>query len=397
MVAGHLQEKRGMYYMVLSYVDPDTKKRKQPWIPTGLPVKGNRRKAEKLLSETRKTFDKQEYSLQQGEISEHMYFADFLEAWLKIVKPTVAVTTFSSYQSITRRRIIPYFQKTGITLDMLQARHIQSFYLQELDRVSPTTVIRYHAVIHRALKYAVKIDLIDFNPADKVERPKKVRYIAEYYNLEELQQFFEACRGHRMALIFQMTAFYGFRRSEVLGLKWDSIDFDRNTITIKHILTQAEVDGKRSIIEADRAKTQSSVRSMPLVGDFKEKLLALKKQQEHNKLVCGNCYNKQYSDYVFVDAMGNILKPATVSENFKEIIHKNGLKPIRFHDLRHSCASLMLANGIPMKQIQEWLGHSDISTTSNIYAHLDFTSKINSATTMENVLKFPECSANAGW
>ena len=397
MVAGHLQEKRGMYYMVLNYVDPETKKRKQPWIATGLPVKGNRKKAEKLLLETRASFDTREYSFKHGEISEHMYFADYLEAWLKIVKPTVAVTTFGSYQSIVNRRIIPYFRKTGITLDTLQAKHIQLFYLQELERVSPSTVTRYHAVIHRALKYAVKIDLMDYNPADKVERPKKVRYIAAYYNLDELEQFFEACKGHRMALLFQMTAFYGFRRSEVLGLKWDSIDFERNILTVKHILTQVELDGKKSIVEADRAKTKSSLRSMPLVGDFREKLLALKEQQERNKLICGNCYNKEYSDYVFVDAMGNILKPATVSQNFKEIIRKNGLKPIRFHDLRHSCASLMLANGIPMKQIQEWLGHSDINTTSNIYAHLDYASKIDSATTMANVLKFPESTITSGW
>ena len=397
MVAGHLQEKRGLYYIVLNYIDPETKKRKQPWLPTGLPVKGNRKQAEEMLIKARQSFDQQDYAIQHGAISPNMLFSDFMETWLKIIKNSVAVTTYSTYEGITKKRIVPYFKKEGITLNNLQPGHIQAFYLQAMNKVSASTVIHYHAVIHKALKYAVKIDLLDSNPADKIERPRKARYIADYYNLEELEKFFDACKDHRMALIYQLTAFYGFRRSEVLGLKWDSIDFERNIIVIKHIVTATEINGKRTIVEADRAKTNSSIRSMPLVGKFREKLLALKEQQEKNKKVCGNSYNKKYIGYLFVDEMGNLLKPDTVSNNFKDIIKKNHLKPIRFHDLRHSCASLLLANGVPMKQIQEWLGHSDISTTANIYAHLDFTSKVYSANTMEHVLKFPEGKITTGW
>ena len=110
--------------------------------------------------------------------------------------------------------------------------------------VSPGTVIHYHANIHKALKYAVKMDLIPFNPADKVERPKKQRYIADYYRQEELERLLEAPKDHPYSLLIQMTAFYGLRRSEALGLKWDAIDFERDTITIKHIVTNAKIDGK---------------------------------------------------------------------------------------------------------------------------------------------------------
>ena len=149
--------------------------------------------------------------------------------------------------------------------------------------VSPGTVIHYHANIHKALKYAVKMDLIPFNPADKVERPKKQRYIADYYRQEELERLLEASKDHPYSLLIQMTAFYGLRRSEALGLKWDAIDFERDTITIKHIVTNAKIDGKCEIVCADRAKTKSSLRSLPLIGSFREKLLALREQQKENR------------------------------------------------------------------------------------------------------------------
>ena len=149
--------------------------------------------------------------------------------------------------------------------------------------VSPGAVIHYHANIHKALKYAVKMDLIPFNPADKVERPKKQRYIADYYRQEELERLLEASKEHPYSLLIQMTVFYGLRRSEALGLKWDAIDFERDTVTIKHIVTNAKIDGKCEIVCADRAKTKSSLRSLPLVSNIREKLLALREQQKEER------------------------------------------------------------------------------------------------------------------
>ena len=149
--------------------------------------------------------------------------------------------------------------------------------------VPPGTVILYHANIHKALKYAVKMDLTPFNPANKVERPKKQRYIADYYRQEELERLLEASKDHPYSLLIQMTAFYGLRRSEALGLKWDAIDFERDTITIKHIVTNAKIDGKCEIVCADRAKTKSSLRSLPLVSNIREKLLVLREQQKEDR------------------------------------------------------------------------------------------------------------------
>lgn len=267
-----------------------------------------------------------------------------------------------------------------------EVRQEYRFQLQEIASVAH----------HKALKYAVKMDLIPFNPADKVERPKKQRYIADYYRQEELERLLEASKDHPYSLLIQMTAFYGLRRSEALGLKWDAIDFERDTITIKHIVTNAKIDGKCEIVCADRAKTKSSLRSLPLVSNIREKLLALREQQKENRRVCGNCYSKKYNGYVFVDAMGNIFNPRSVTANFSKLLEQNGLRHIRFHDLRHSCASLLLANDVPLKQIQEWLGHSDIGTTANIYSHLDYKSKITSANVMDNILTLPD-TRQTGW
>lgn len=305
-------------------------------------------------------------------------------------------TIFSSYTQMVKGKIAPYFRNTGLTLDGIQAKHIQSFYLHELKTVSPGTVIHYHANIHKALKYVVKMDLIPFNPADKVERPKKQRYIADYYRQEELERLLEASKDHPYSLLIQMTAFYGLRRSEALGLKWDAIDFERGTISVIRTVTTITVDGKQTEIEQQSAKTKSSLRTLPLIGSFREYFMQVKEAQELNKQACGNCYNHEYDGFAFVDELGERMRANYLTSAFPKFLESHGLRRMRFHDLRHSCASLLLANDVPLKQIQEWLGHSDIGTTANIYSHLDYKSKITSANVMDNILTLPD-TRQTGW
>lgn len=314
----------------------------------------------------------------------------------EIAKGRLAHATYGAYQGLLKSTIVPYFRKKKLTLRELEARHLQMFYSEMLRRVTPNTVIHYHAVIHSALKYAVKTDMLIQNVADKVDRPRKNSFQPVFLSADEMQKMFEALRGTKLELPVLVAAFYGLRRGEVVGLKWDAIDFERNTITIKHIVTNAKIDGKCEIVCADRTKTKSSLRSLPLVSNIREKLLALREQQKENRRVCGNCYSKKYDGYVFVDAMGNIFNPRSVTANFSKLLEQNGLRHIRFHDLRHSCASLLLANDVPLKHIQEWLGHSDIGTTANIYSHLDYKSKITSANVMDNILTLPD-TRQTGW
>ena len=305
---------------------------------------------------------------------------------MEIARSTLKPNTAAGYASVIQNPIAPYFQQRGITLGGLQAVDIQMFYTDQLKRVSANTVIHYHAIIHRALKYAVKTDLIDVNPADKVERPRKDRFTASFYDGNEVNRLFQVARGTPLELPVMLAAFYGLRRSEVVGLKWDAIDFENKTIAIRHTVTACAEKGRRIEVAADTTKTASSRRTLPLVPAFQTKLAALKEQQEKNRILCGRSYCTDYLGYVLVDAMGNRLKLSYISTAFPALLKRNGLRPIRFHDLRHSCASLLLKNGVPMKQIQEWLGHSDFSTTANIYAHLDAGSKLTSAQAMEKGL-----------
>lgn len=380
MVAGHLQEKKGLFYIVLNYKDVNNK-RKTKWIPTGLTIKGNKKRAEAMLMEARKSFIP-EISQETAAITQKMLFADFLKKWLQVVKSTIQPVTYSSYCGMLDSIIEPFFRQKRTTLIGLQAQDIQDFYSEQLERVKANTVIHYHAIIHRALKYAVKMDLIPINPADKVELPKKERFVANFYDSNEMNQLFTIVRDTPLELPVMLAAFYGLRRSEVVGLKWDAIDFNRNTITIQHTITTCTIAGKRVEIASDTTKTRASMRTLPLVPNFRDMLLRLQEQQKVNRQLCGRSYCNDYLDYVCVNEIGVRIKPGYLSLALPKLLEKHQMRVIRFHDLRHSCASLLLANGVTIKQIQEWLGHSDFSTTANIYAHLDYQAKLSSADAM---------------
>lgn len=386
MVAGHLTLKNGRYYAVLNYRNAGGQ-RKTKWIALGLPEKGNKRKAEAELARLRAEFEPPK---EVGDLSSDMLFADYLLEWLEIAKGRLAVATYSSYAAMIKKPVGPYFRQRNLTLRELEARHLQMFYSEMLRKVKPNTVIHYHAIIHSALKYAVKTDMLVQNVADKVDRPKKNGFQPVFLSAEEMQKMFEALRGTKLELPVLVAAFYGFRRGEVLGLKWDAIDFERGTISVIRTVTTITVEGKQMEIEQQSAKTKSSLRTLPLIGSFREYFLQVKEAQELNKQICGNCYNHEYDGFVFVDELGERMRANYLTSAFPKFLEDHGLRRMRFHDLRHSCASLLLANGVPLKHIQEWLGHSDFTTTANIYAHLDYKSKITSAQAMETGLALPE-------
>ena len=386
LVAGHLTLKNGRYYAVLNYRNAGGQ-RKTKWISLGLPEKGNKRKAEAELARLRAEFEPPK---EVGDLSSDMLFADYLLEWLEIAKGRLAVATYSSYAVMINKPIGPYFRQRNLTLRELEARHLQMFYSEMLRKVKPNTVIHYHAIIHSALKYAVKTDMLAQNAADKVDRAKKNSFQPVFLSAEEMQKMFEALRGTKLELPVLVAAFYGFRRGEVLGLKWDAIDFERGTISVIRTVTTITVDGKQTEIEQQSAKTKSSLRTLPLIGSFRESFLQVKEAQELNKQVCGNCYNYEYDGFVFVDELGERMRANYLTSTFPKFLEDHGLRRMRFHDLRHSSASLLLANHVPLKQIQEWLGHSDFSTTANIYAHLDAASKQNTTEAMLHGLGLEE-------
>lgn len=180
--------------------------------------------------------------------------------------------------------------------------------------LSANTVIHHHALIRKCLDYAFKMDIIPSNPADKIQRPKIEQFISSFYTESELNTLFEKSKNDPLELIILITAFYGLRRSEVLGLQWDSFDFENKTITIKHTVTITNTEGNNRKIEGkDRTKNKSSYRTLPLFDNIATKLLEFKEKQESFKKAFGNTYNKQFLEYVFVNTQGKIIRPDYVT------------------------------------------------------------------------------------
>jgi len=395
MVAGHLEIKNDFYYIVLSYTDGDGK-RKRPWFPTGLSVKGNKRKAEQMLKE--KCMEDFTPPKRTGDLESDMLFADYLWKWLEIKKMNIRPATYASYHEIIKSRLDPFFREKGYTVEGLQARHIQQFYTGLTKEVSASTIKHYHAIIRGALEYAFKMDMVMVNVSDKVEKPRVEPYEPVFLNADELKCVISAVKGTRFEMPVLIAAFYGMRRGEVLGLKWDAIDFERGTISVLRTVSNALDENEKYVeIEQQCAKTKAGMRTLPLVAQFRDYFMQLKAAQEINQKICGNCYNHAYDGYIMVDEMGERLRLNYLSVQFPIFLKRHGLRKMRFHDLRHSCASLLLANGVPLKCIQEWLGHSDFTITANIYAHLDYTSKISSAQAMERGLPLPENDFGSRW
>ena len=331
MVAGHLTLKNGKYYAVLNYKNAGGQ-RKTKWISLGLSEKGNKRKAESELARLRAEFEPPK---EVGDLSSDMLFADYLLEWLEIAKGRLAHATYGAYQGLLKSTIVPYFRKKKLTLRELEARHLQMFYSEMLRRVTPNTVIHYHAVIHSALKYAVKTDMLIQNVADKVDRPRKNSFQPVFLSADEMQKMFEALRGTKLELPVLVAAFYGLRRGEVVGLKWDAIDFEQGTISVKRTVTSTIIDGKYQEFEQQSAKTKSSLRTLPLIGSFREYFMQVKEAQELNKQVCGNCYNYEYDGFVFVDELGERMRVEYLTNAFPKFLESHGLRRMRFHDLRH--------------------------------------------------------------
>ena len=385
MVAGHLREKNGYYHAVLNYKDLNGE-RKTKWISSKLPIKNNKKKAEIFLNEKRVEYAKLMTNKEDNQ-SEIM-FADYMVEWLEMIKPSVEATTYSSYVYIIKKRIFPYFQQNPIKLTDLETHHIQKFYqyAQKKYDLTSNTILHYHANIRKALQYAVKIKLINSNIADDIEKPKRQQVIHEYYNDREIKQLLDIVKGMKIEFAIKMAIYYGLRRSEIMGLKWDVIDFEDKTITIRHTVTEIKVDGVVKEVSKNRTKNKGSYRVLPLLPEIEEYLLDLKFQQEENKKIAKSSYNNEFADYIYVDAMGDRTKLNYVSQHFNTLLKKYNLKMIRFHDLRHSCASLLIANGVSLKEVQLWLGHSDYATTANIYVHLDSQVKNNTASVISNAI-----------
>lgn len=386
-ITGRLTEKNGNWYAVLNLYTTEGK-RKEKWCNLDLEAKkGTKKEAGHRLAEILAKYNTGELYLQeslskseqerrrQGDETLDVYIDEFLENY----KCNLSVLTYNGYRNMLDARIIPYFKNLGMSIKELTGDEINDFYISlRKDGLTGATAQRYHSLLHLAFKHAVKRRVLQTNPCDQADRPKSTQYIGDYYNAEELKTLIDCLGDDPMRVAVILAAYYGLRRSEVLGLKWDAVDFVENKIYIRHKIIESKAGGSH-LEGLDVMKTKSSYRSLPLLPYIQQVLLAEKQKQQEMQTMLRKSYNRKYLDYICVDAVGDLLKPQYITEHFKIILERNNLKVIRFHDLRHSCASMLLANKVPMKLIQDWLGHSNMSTTANIYSHVDATSKEQTA------------------
>lgn len=368
-MTGSLQIKNDKYYMVLN--STENGKRKQKWLSTGLPEKGNKRKAEQMLRETLR-----QHELQNGIVKSDVLFADYIRLWLADAKRKVDPVTYQGYEVLTNSQILPYFLQSSVRLQDITADILQT-YIDEKQTygrmdgkggLSPSSIRRHKNILNQTLNKAVKEKLLLSNPCQFLDLPKTERYQSSYYSAAQLQRLFEAIRDEPLYPLVRITAMYGLRRSELLGLKWDSLDFDGNRLTIRHTVSQVTKP-----VEKDKTKNSSSFRSFPLVDEAKKIFLAAKEREGQNRRLFKKDYRE--NDYVFKWDDGHLYAPEYVSQKFAKLLKKYGLPHIRFHELRHSCASLLLNEGFTLKDVQEWMGHADIKMTADIYGHLDAARK----------------------
>lgn len=378
-MTGSLQIKNDKYYAVINVYENG--KRRQKWICSELSVKGNKTKAEKFLRE-QITY----YESKSGLISSDVLFSEYIKIWLNRIKNTVDDVTYQGYEQLAKSHIIPYFEEKKIQLQNINKDNLQTYIdykaqngrLDKKGGLSAKSLKLHRNILNQTLKEALKSGLITVNPCQWVKFPQIQRREPTFYDAEKIEKLLSVIKKDKtFYLLVKMTATYGLRRSEVLGLQWNSINFEQDTLQIGHTVVKLN-----TTVRKDKTKNASSFRSFPLISEIKQLLIEEKKRQEQNRKE----FRKEYenSPYVFVWDNGKPYATEYVSQHFHRILIRNDLPLIRFHDLRHSCASILLSRGFTLKDVQEWLGHSDITLTANIYGHLDIERKRTIANTMAN-------------
>ena len=396
-VNGCITEKKGILYAVIYvYQIKDGKKIRKPiWKSTGLKdtIK-NRKKAEQLLDDW--IF---QYSNGHSAVDMNISMNDYIKRFLEAKKRDWADTTYSGYVN-RGKYITDYFSNVRVKdisikdindfLDyLLNEGRIKNCKSKEKQGLSLRTVKDIKAFLNMVLDEAQQESIIPKNPTEQATLSKKMVRTNEYtkeedlfFSYEECMQFLEVSKGHELYELFYFTMCFGLRRSEALGLKWDNINLEKKQLSIVSTVTKGtEINRENSV------KSKSSNRTYPLSDRQCEIFKRIKQKQNDNRKLFGDEYKD--SDYVFTHIDGSLYYPDYPTKAFKKIIEKNPTLPqgIHFHGLRASCVSLLVEQGLGIKQIQEWVGHSDIATTQKYYMKIkSVESKRDISNRMDNLI-----------
>ncbi len=333
---------------------------------------------------------------------------DFLKSWLAEIKRDVAPSTYVSYEGAVRIHIAPALG--DILLTKLQVEHIQQFKQAKLDglikrgpgvkrptkdnpevegrHLSARTVQYLLLILRMALNEACKLDLVHRNVAELVDFPKSQAAEIRPYDPEEAKAFLIATKGHRLGALFSAAMALGLRKGEALALKWSAIDLERGTLAVRLTLQRVKMPGEKKGHLILKEPKRSSRRTLNLPQVIVSELLAWRAVQEKERELAGTRWRD--TDFVFTTKIGTPIEPRNVERAFAEILKAAGLPRVRIHDLRHTAATLLLAQGVHPRVVMELLGHSQIAITMNIYSHVVPALRKDAADQMEAILNPPE-------
>jgi integrase len=296
---------------------------------------------------------------------------EWMDNWLNIYpKHNVRIGTWESYETYIRVHIKPTLG--NIPLKDLRPMHLQRLYNEKLisgrvktgGKLSPKTVGYIHVVIHMALEQAVRENLVNNNVARLVKKPKQTKHEIYPLTVEQMKAFLDATKSHRFYVPFLLECHSGLRRGELLGIRWQDINFETKAISVNQSLIRTRQKG---LVMSD-PKTEKSKRTIPIADEVIEALKGHKAIQNQHKLLAGRGYNN--ADLVFCSNIGNPIDPRNFTEQFERAIKQANLPRVRFHDMRHSHATMLLLHNVQPKIVQDRLGHSTISMTMDTYSHI---------------------------
>lgn len=408
MIAGHLRVIGKYYHIILSFKDSQGVRR-TPTILTGIQLCDHQKKAAlRLLKEYRMHFDREEYeangirrltpnftlpfraTVDRKELNSGVKTETAFNEFLINHQYCIAKSTYGTYQLAFKKIIIPYFKNRKLTVKRITSEDVSCFYhyLRHQRNNGNNTLKKYQGYLSKAFEYAISKRYIESNPVASAEKIRKVKSnVGKVLSKKDLRKILNVVKDSKMELPVYLGLVYGMRRGEVLGLRWKDIDFERKSLTVANTRVHIIENGKRLEVDSKRAKTDASLRTYPLLPSIEKMLKEIKAKQKQNRRVLGEKYIEDAEGHVILQDNGEILKLDKISRDFHQICLAAEVEVIRFHDLRHCCATLLAENKVDIKFIQEWLGHKDINVTANIYTHLGIVHKLSTASTFNYILE----------
>lgn len=370
---GSIYRRKDGLWVAELYLGRDASGKKQVWKRYG-----------KTRKEVAEALTKALKERQDGLLAEpsKQTLGQFLDAWMKdVVQGSVRPSTYQNYVYVLRHAE----PLKNIPLTKLNPQAIQRLYREMQEKGLGRSIKVLHAVLHRAMDQAVKWGLVSRNVLDAVETPKVETKEFRPLTLEETQKFLDAAREDRLYALYVLAVTCGLRFGELLGLKWEDVDLEGRRLTVKNQLRWLPGPEGKAEPCLIPPKTQKSRRTVPLPDIAVFALKRHKTEQAKERLRAGEVW--QDWGLVFTTEIGTPLDPSNVrNRSFYPLLEKAGLPRIRFHDLRHTCATLLLSQGVHPKLVQEQLGHSEISMTLDTYSHVIGPMMDEVARTMDNLL-----------